>query len=182
MSDTDRDELENDYTRTPWSEILEPHYWERRPCDPSRGELWEPPGRTTGHTPGAAYTSEHGSLYVFTTSTEFEARRPYSKFEAYAVLNHGGDEDAADAALRRDGFGVFRERDGDGNQIVQCKGKYSYTWPADREPLAVGDRVLLPPAPAWAWELYGDEPWEAEVTQLGTGYGGPLRAVLGLAS
>ena len=134
MTDTDRDELANDYARTPWSEILERHDWKRCPCDPSRGEKWEPPGRTTGHTPGAAYTREYGSLYVFTTSTEFEARRPYTKFEAYAVLNHGNDQKAAEAALRRKGFGVFRQRDGDGNQIVQCRGKdssrkYSYTWP-----------------------------------------------------
>ena len=72
---------------------------------------------------------------------------PYCKFGAYAVLKHGGDEHAAREDLHSQGFGVFRERDIHDNQIVRC-GKYSYTWPADREPLAVGDKVLLPPAPA----------------------------------
>ena len=185
MSDSRIDEpvdLADDYAaRTTWADILERHGWECLRSD-SRGDLWEPPCRNiavTGHTPGAAYTREHGCLYVFTTSTEFEARAPYSKFGAYALLNHGGDEDAAAAALYRQGFGVFRGRDTYGNQIVRC-GKYSYTWPADREPLAAGDKVLLPPAPARYRELYGDKPWQAIVTELGTGYGGPLREVLEL--
>ena len=111
--------------------------------------------------------------------TEFAARTPYSKFEAYALLNHGGDEDAAAAALYRKGFGVFRGRDRDGNQIVRC-GKYSYTRQADREPLAVGNTVLLPPALARYRELYGDKPWQADVTELETGHSGPIREVLDL--
>jgi putative DNA primase/helicase len=32
-----------------------------------------------------------GRLYVFSTSTEFEAEKPYTKFAAYALLEHGGD-------------------------------------------------------------------------------------------
>jgi len=48
---------------------------------------------------------------------------------------------------------------------------YPYAWPADREPLAVGDIVELPPPmSAEDRELYGDKPWQAEVTRLGTYY------------
>jgi hypothetical protein len=185
MTGTGRGEpidLENDYAaRTTWAEILEGWKFMRRD---SGGEHWDPPGRdirATGHTPGVAVLREHGPLTVFAPSTEFEARRPYSKFEARAVLNHGGDKDAAREALHSQGFGVFRERDIHGNQIVRC-GKYSYTWRADREPLAVGDTVMLPPAPPRVREVFDDKPRQAEVTQLGTGYGGPLLEVVRLVT
>ena len=147
----------------------------------SGGERWDPPGRDSGHAPGAAVTRENGPLTVFPGWNNLVAPRPYSKFEAYAILNHDGDMHAASEALHSEGFGVFRERDMHGNQIVRC-GKYSYTWPADREPLAVGDKVLLPPAPAPLHEVYDDKPWQAEVTQIGTGYGGTLREVVRLVT
>ncbi|GAA2985074.1 bifunctional DNA primase/polymerase [Streptomyces fulvorobeus] len=44
-------------------------------------------------------------LYVFTTSSEFLAETPYSKFGAYAHLHHRGNHKAAAAALRDDGYG-----------------------------------------------------------------------------
>ncbi|THA31764.1 bifunctional DNA primase/polymerase [Streptomyces sp. A1277] len=44
-------------------------------------------------------------LYVFTTSSEFTAETPYSKFGAYSLLEHGGNHKAAAAELRRRGFG-----------------------------------------------------------------------------
>ncbi|MFD0344036.1 bifunctional DNA primase/polymerase [Streptomyces sp. NPDC127117] len=44
-------------------------------------------------------------LYVFTTSSDFQAEVPYSKFGAYALLQHGGNHKAAASALRRDGYG-----------------------------------------------------------------------------
>ena len=113
---------------TAWADILQPHGWVYLGSD-SRGEHWDRPGRTGGRTPRrAALTREYGPLTVFTTSTKFEARTPYSKFDAYAVLNYDGDRRAAAQALHNQGFDVFREQDINGNQIVRC-GKYSYTWP-----------------------------------------------------
>ncbi|MFD7224806.1 bifunctional DNA primase/polymerase [Streptomyces sp. NPDC059892] len=44
-------------------------------------------------------------LYVFTTSSEFTAETPYTKFGAYAQLHHGGNHKAAAAELRRRGYG-----------------------------------------------------------------------------
>ena len=57
------------------------------------------PKATTGRSADA------DRLYVFTTSSEFEAQVPYSKFGAYAQLEHGGNHKAAAAELRRRGFG-----------------------------------------------------------------------------
>ncbi|MFE1748978.1 bifunctional DNA primase/polymerase [Streptomyces anandii] len=55
---------------------------------------------TTGRDP------EKDRLYVFTTSSEFQAETPYSKFAAYALLHHGGDFKLAAADLRRQGYGT----------------------------------------------------------------------------
>jgi putative DNA primase/helicase len=43
-------------------------------------------------------------LYVFSTSTEFEVHKPYSKFGAYALLHHNGDAKAAVKALSHAGY------------------------------------------------------------------------------
>jgi hypothetical protein len=44
-------------------------------------------------------------LYVFSTSTVFEAERAYSPFAVYAILEHGGDFTAAAQALASQGYG-----------------------------------------------------------------------------
>ncbi len=83
------DDFRNNYAfRTTWAEILKPHGWVFLRSD-TRGEHWEPPGRTGGHTRGAALTREHGLLTVFTTSTKFEARTPYSKFDVSIRKSRG---------------------------------------------------------------------------------------------
>jgi hypothetical protein len=48
---------------------------------------------------------EHDRLWVFATGSEFEPEVPYSKFGAYALLNHGGDHKAAAKELARQGYG-----------------------------------------------------------------------------
>jgi len=58
-----------------------------------------------------------------------------------------------------------------GKQIVCCGGGYAYTWDGD-EPLAIGDRVLLP----GNWLYPG--PSQDVVRSLGTDYAGPLQRVL----
>lgn len=54
---------------------------------------------TTGRNDG-------DNLYVWTTSTEFEAERPYDKFGALAHTEHAGDHSAAAKALQARGYGV----------------------------------------------------------------------------
>ncbi|MGW5852131.1 phage/plasmid primase, P4 family [Streptomyces sp. NPDC055254] len=92
--------------RTPWADILTPHGW--RSLFQSGGtSYWQRPGKD-GREPSATtgHRMDRDRLYVFTTSTEFVAERPYTKFGAYALLNHGGDHSAAASALRRQGFGA----------------------------------------------------------------------------
>ncbi|MEW2161415.1 DUF927 domain-containing protein [Streptomyces sp. NPDC007084] len=48
---------------------------------------------------------EHDRLFVFATGSEFQSETPYSKFGAYALLNHGGDHKAAARELARLGYG-----------------------------------------------------------------------------
>ena len=84
--------------RASWAEVLEPHGW--RILSTRDGEsYWQRPGKQGSGV--SATTNYKGAdlLYVFSTSTVFEAGRAYSKFAAYAILEHGGDFSAAAHAL-----------------------------------------------------------------------------------
>jgi hypothetical protein len=83
-----------------WEQVLEPHGWTIASC---RGDTtyWQKPG---------SYDREHHAttgyggtdlFFVFSTSARpFEAGRSYSKFAAYALLNHQGDFRKAALALK----------------------------------------------------------------------------------
>lgn len=102
----------DDYNqRTTWDDILTPHGW-ARVRKMGSGWTWRRPGKTD---PGISATTGQAKdgvdrLYVFSTSTEFEDARPYSKFAAYALLEHRGDWSAAGRALYASGYGTRRER------------------------------------------------------------------------
>jgi hypothetical protein len=78
-----------------WEEILTPYGWE---MVGKNGETshWQRPEKDGE---GLSATTNHGGsglLYVFSTNAHpFEAGKSYSKFAAYALLNHGGDFKAA---------------------------------------------------------------------------------------
>jgi hypothetical protein len=83
---------------TSWEEVLMPHGWRLLYTHEGEG-YWQRPGKDG---PGiSATTNYQGSdrLYVFSTSTCFEAGRSYSKFAAYTYLEHGGDFSAAARTL-----------------------------------------------------------------------------------
>jgi hypothetical protein len=64
-------------------------------------------------------------LYVFSTNAApFEAGRSYSKFEAYALLHHGGDFKAAARDLAKQGYGQQRSA-GTGGAKEEGAGKQS---------------------------------------------------------
>jgi P4 family phage/plasmid primase-like protien len=85
-----------------WDDILLKHGW-RKVRDLGAGHAcWCRPGKDGPFT--SATTREDGGLYVFSTSTPFSPEKPYSKFGAYAVLEHGGDHQAAARALRGAGY------------------------------------------------------------------------------
>ncbi|MBM4070267.1 MAG: hypothetical protein FJ271_15125 [Planctomycetes bacterium] len=90
--------------RSTWSDILVPHGWVlvRR-----RGEIedWRRPGKDDGISATINYAGS-GLLYVFSTNGyPFEEGRGYSKFSAFAALNHDSDFVKAAQALQEKGFG-----------------------------------------------------------------------------
>jgi Bifunctional DNA primase/polymerase, N-terminal len=87
---------------TSWTQVLGPHGWTCPDPDPDAdGARWRHPGATN---PKSA-TIRHGMLFVYSAATPFQptevgAPHGYSRFRAYAVLEHGGDLRAAARALR----------------------------------------------------------------------------------
>lgn len=90
--------------RTSWAEILKPHGWQLL-LTHGHTSYWRRPGKNLGISATTGHATDRDRLYVFTTSTEFEAERPYTKPGAYALLEHGGDHSAAARELRRQGYG-----------------------------------------------------------------------------
>jgi len=87
-----------------WAEVLGSHGWTSPdPDGDADGARWRHPGATN---PKSA-TIRHGLLFVYSEATPFaptEAGAPhgYSKFRAYAVLEHAGDLRAAARALHHE--------------------------------------------------------------------------------
>ena len=94
--------------RATWEDILEPHGWRVHHRTPVE-TFWTRPGkkRTEGWSAssGLMGTGTDDRLYVWSSSTEFAAERPYNKFSAYALLEHGGDFNAAARTLGAKGYG-----------------------------------------------------------------------------
>ena len=87
-----------------WDEILIPIGWSKGYT--SHGTtVWTRPGKSSRIGYSATTKEETGNLFVFTTSTTFQAEKPYSKFAAYAHLHHGDDFSAAARDLRAKGYG-----------------------------------------------------------------------------
>jgi putative DNA primase/helicase len=86
-----------------WEDILCPHGWKLVRRINEMGQ-WRRPGK---QGPGISATTNYASndlLYVFSTATVFEPERGYTKFTAYAVLEHAGDFSAAARALAEAGY------------------------------------------------------------------------------
>jgi hypothetical protein len=97
-------------TRT-WNEILTPHGWRRVDGDgEADGSLWRHPDATHEWSASIRVNADgHSRLYVYSTNTPFQATTPadphgYDRFDASAVLDHGGDVRALCDALARDPF------------------------------------------------------------------------------
>ncbi len=90
--------------RASWAEVLEPYGWSLLyTCE--NVSYWQRPGKEGRGI--SATTNYRGSdlLYVFSTSTVFEAGWTYSKFAAHAILEHGGDFSVAARTLMTRGYG-----------------------------------------------------------------------------
>jgi hypothetical protein len=90
--------------RTSWAEVLGPHGWTCPDPNPDAdGARWRHPGASN---PKSA-TVRHGLLFVYSQATPFTPTEPgaphgYTRFRAYAVLEHAGDLRAAARTLRRE--------------------------------------------------------------------------------
>lgn len=99
----------DDYNqRVSWHQILEPLGWTVVYTNREGVTAWRRPGKSIGIS---ATTNHAGTdkFYCFTTSSIFEAQTSYSKFAAYALIEHAGDFRAAAKALRSLGYGDNRE-------------------------------------------------------------------------
>ncbi|MEU8717510.1 phage/plasmid primase, P4 family [Streptomyces sp. NPDC048663] len=96
----------DDYeARTLWADILKPHGWTLVRSG-GQTSYWRRPGKDAGMISATTgHAADRDRLYVFSTSTEFEPERPYTKFGAYTLLEHGGDHSAAARTLRQQGYG-----------------------------------------------------------------------------
>lgn len=92
--------------RTDWADILEPHGWT---LEHTRGQErhWTRPGKNPreGASATTGRANDRDRLYVFSTSTTFEANTCYTKFAAHAILNFGGNFRAAAVELSSKGYG-----------------------------------------------------------------------------
>ena len=84
-----------------WQEILKG--W-RKVFTANGVTYWRRPGKDTGIS-ATTGRNDADNLFVFTSSTTFEQEKPYSKFAAFAHLEHGDDFSAAAKDLRAKGFG-----------------------------------------------------------------------------
>jgi energy-coupling factor transporter ATP-binding protein EcfA2 len=96
-----------------WDEILTKHGWQMgRKMGQRTG--WTRPGKSTRD--GISATTGNGPndlLYVFTSSAHpFEPSRSYSKFAAYALLEHKGDYHFAAQTLKAQGYGTPPKQNG----------------------------------------------------------------------
>jgi hypothetical protein len=97
------------YTRqTGWADILQPHGWT---LVYRRGDMdyWRRPGDDKRIGWSARTGGTYDGLWVWSTSTEFPTEVSITKFRAYAILEHNGDNRNAAAQLRRDGYGGERQ-------------------------------------------------------------------------
>lgn len=106
--------------RVTWEEILEPHGW-RVHHRTIAETFWTRPGkkRTDGWSAstGLMGSGRDDRLYVWSSSTVFNTERPYNKFSAYALLEHGGDFGAAARELGRRGYGDQSSRMAAGGSV-----------------------------------------------------------------
>ena len=109
--------IERDFNnRQPWKDILEPHGWrfcrKKNLPDGTLVDYWTRPGKsggtsasTCGRTLCVFSTAAGLPEFQLPTVTGGRGEGGLSKFDAFTLLNHDGDRDAALRAAFRAGFG-----------------------------------------------------------------------------
>ncbi len=91
--------------RGSWLDILPQHGWKVHRYLGNGHVQWTRPGKEFGISASTGRDPRADRLYVFTTSTEFEARTPINKHYALSLLEFNGDVSACTSYLRSQGFG-----------------------------------------------------------------------------
>lgn len=131
--------------RADWlTDVLGPHGWELH--HEAGGTLYVTrPGKSAreGHSATIGHSKDGADrLYVFSAAAApFEMETPYTKFAAWALLNHGGDYQAAARELGRTGYG-------------------SQPGPAPASAAPAGDD-------GGPWPAQARQPWRAEPPEMG---------------
>lgn len=92
--------------RADWHDILTPHGWGIH-HQTNQETYWTRPGKAKvdGWSATTGYANDQDRLFVWSSSTDFMPETPYSKFAAYALLEHGGDYRMATKTLSAKGYG-----------------------------------------------------------------------------
>lgn len=105
-----------------WADILEPHGWEAKYQSGDK-IYWRRPGKDT---PGCSATTNYGgydTFHVFSSNAlPFRAKKGYTKFTAYVMLNHNSDWTAATRAVVALGFGDTQAAQGSAPQAEGARG------------------------------------------------------------
>ncbi len=151
-----------------WADILEPlgailHH------EASDGErYWTRPGkdRRDGHSATTGYADDADRLKVFTPHwPPFADGEVYTKFGAYALLNHGGDYKAAARALAEQGYG--QPADQPDRDAKAADSGYEAPHPADLADAAEPTAADLPKNREVPWQ---DDAAPAEDGRFGREY------------
>ena len=128
-----------------WAEILGEAGW-THVYDRGETAHWRRPDKPIG----VSATTNHGGsglLYVFTSSTPFDSEKSYTKFGAFAVLQHGGDHAAAAAALRTRGYGDAPSASNRGETARTGPGKIESDTNPEWQPPRLSEVPHAPPFP-----------------------------------
>lgn len=109
--------------RATWESILEPHGWKVVRHHSGDKIDWRRPGKTEGISATTNYAGS-GLLYVFSSSTNFQQERGYSKFSTYALLNFNSDFSAAAKELVNLGYGELDTRSAEGLDFSEFEGAH----------------------------------------------------------
>ncbi len=95
------------------------------------------PGKESGISAsvGQVTSKERGHPYFFvwSTSTDFAAETPYSRFAVYAILKHAGDYSEAAKELARQGYGERIDQRADASAVIDLT---NFTLPSGVKPFS----------------------------------------------
>jgi hypothetical protein len=86
-----------------WEEILIPHGWKKVGQGYGGTQYWQRPGKKSGIS-GSTDWNDYGLFFCFSTTTDLNTSKGYTKFALYTALNHGGDFNKAAKSLVIDNY------------------------------------------------------------------------------